>query len=789
VVANAYQMCNGLLNALPNTHSTITATLTIESLSPGILLVPSATTSSYSSSSSMTTSTSPQPTSSLITVTSSPTLTPGTTSATGTSNATSSATTLAAAQKPSTNVALSESQIAGIVVAGVGGAVIVIGLIILLACIRRKRSGRDSDTLPFQMDPATPQSYGGGFQGPIEKNAKQGWNNTPTPPRVPPRIDTSDPYMFSRRSIYPDNIGLAVSPEKPDPVVKRPSPLLPEKPNLRLVMPPTAPVKSAGQWMARQQRVLPARQSTTTQFEDDLSDSATDIDTAFSESGGNILKAIEVFPTPPRNQAAKQTANIFTFPNNENGDSRLVTQQPNPAFRLVPAPGLVVKPLNLNKQGVGSFSRPRPNAEAPSQQEALEVPNNLRPITQSSSVYSQQTPNSTHTSFSNTPSTGPLSSNFPETKTKADARNPESYKQVGPYDRASAGSLTSFDSEGFSDDENASVALSPRGARKSTMELSPVEESPSSGISPVSYPKITPPGRLAAQTMKMVPPPPQPDFTSVFHSRANLNENRDNYNHWRAPENAAQRQRSQRRDELRLSRATRPSPQVSGLPELLPAAQIIEMSNVRPEKERELGNSSNYNAPFAHPTIPNSLSAVDPQQQSQPGPPLSQPQVQPLRQKLVLRPGAAHLKDRSRSSSPASTNSTTSSLLAKRLGADKAAALHLAQKPDVRDTAKTGWRVLKQDDIQAAKDPGWRPQLLQQVTKGANHGQRFDKTPKAWNGDRARESRATEGEMPSSKSVRFDVDAGREGKMPPTPGWVPKLTPTRRGDELFLSVQ
>jgi hypothetical protein len=45
------------------------------------------------------------------------------------------------------------------------------------------------------------------------------------------------------------------------------------------------------------------------------------------------------------------------------------------------------------------------------------------------------------------------------------------------------------------------------------------------------------------------------------------------------------------------------------------------------------------------------------------------------------------------------------------------------------------------------------------------------------------------------KEIEDRLRVGGEGmesereELPDTPGWVPRLTPTRKGDELFLSVQ
>jgi len=74
------------------------------------------------------------------------------------------------------------------------------------------------------------------------------------------------------------------------------------------------------------------------------------------------------------------------------------------------------------------------------------------------------------------------------------------------------------------------------------------------------------------------------------------------------------------------------------------------------------------------------------------------------------------------------------------------------------------WRVLKENDIELAKSPTWRPMLGSGGGEGRGDGEG---------------SRRMGREMQSERTTEI----GRE------PGWVPRLTPTRRGDELFLSVQ
>lgn len=658
--------------------------------------------------------------------------------------------------------------------ASVGGVAIVIGVIVLLLCLRRRKLARHgSDTLPFQTDPEGPQQTLGS------------WGSSPTPPRVPPRFDISPPNMFSRRSIILDNIGLAVSLDQQKPDVKRTSKLLPEKPTLRLTMPGES---FASNQLQTGRRLIPSTQSSMTQFEEDDPLQNAQINPGIDGSERSILTTINTFSSAPTNPMNGQYAPRFVQQNSGNGYSQYTNQNSHNISRAFdPRPNLYVKPLRLSRQELGSFSRPLQKLQELPQVGALEIPNTHRPLTQASSLYSQPTPHSVSAPFYNAPNTRQLGLNTSEAIAQGFTTRPRSYKQVGPYDRGSSSSLTSFESEdAFQGKRELSMSRTSVGVRKSAVELSPVAGSPSSGKSPVSYPKIPAPGRLTAQTIKMVPPPPQPDFGLVFSSRSNQNENLAT-KPWRAAEIAAQQQRNLRTEELRLSRVTRPSPQLSN-PNLLPAAQIRERWKTQPVPRPIMNQRMQYNNRNPLLTLPSqqqNMSQPQPyvlQIQTKPQPQLQQ-QPLPQYQTPNLRPGA-FIPRHSRSSSTNSANSTSSSLLAKRVGANKAATLHLTPKTDPHDKTRPGWRVLKDDEIQAAKDPGWRPQLLQQV--------RREKPKNRANDQSSNLGPESEGGALSSKSVRFDVEQnGGGGVTPPpvTPGWVPKLTPTRRGDELFLSVQ
>jgi hypothetical protein len=115
------------------------------------------------------------------------------------------------------------------------------------------------------------------------------------------------------------------------------------------------------------------------------------------------------------------------------------------------------------------------------------------------------------------------------------------------------------------------------------------------------------------------------------------------------------------------------------------------------------------------------------QQQRRPSPP----------QNLQLKPSSAQASEHRRvasiqtTHSAESNNSNASSLLAKRLGPDRAVALTLG---------------------------------------GGGQGGIGKSGPGKWKREDGRDGQGLE-------------------QLPATPGWLPKLTPTRRGDDLFLNVQ
>ena len=774
-------MCTGQENAIPNIDKTITATVVVQSSMPSIVFIAPAATSISSSSSSRvsgTSSTSRSSSGLLIATpttlaTSTPTIIPAKTSSTSTATAAE----VSSSATPVASPGLTKSQTIAIAVSSVGGVALVAGFLLLTLCLRRRRQrARDSDMLPFQADPGTPKIFYGGFRGPMEVKSAKGKNA----PRVPPRLDTSDPYMFSRSSVRPDTIGVAISPERNiQGYAKRSSRLLPDKPTLKLNT--NQPVPGTVMQSTQPSRQL-SRQSTATEFEEEDNSADTAIDEYYGRGSTDRILTIQEplnLQTIKVIQPASRPSFHITNPDNP-------TQNPE----LTTSPESYIKPLNVTR-GVGSFSRPRPRPDNGATQ--LQVPlqtasNNLnpRPITASSSIYSS----ASNTPYTVDPSSGPLSGNhFPLTLSKLNTNRAEnqpqkrkSYKQANPYDRASNGSCTSFDSEDSSPDEHPRHTL--------MLDLSPVAESPASasGRSAVSYPKIAP-GRLSHQTIRMVPPPPQPDFASVFSSgggRSQATQHTNPFQNnanivvqkpWQAAEIAAARQRrlsSVETGGTGLRSITYPIPQTQN------RTKAVTADDIRQYQAQDPNRTPDPNTETETPG-PKLASPFKPQPTYQP------PHTRRLlhsNQQPYIAPSAhfnnanlrlnAHVRNESQTpsiSSFASQNSTSSSLLAKRLGAEKALALSLqtqtqSQKEDRRDAK---WRVLGREDVERAKEPGWRPQLLGRV----------DNTPQQKN------QGLRSAVAPGSGGYLSD---GYGSDLPRTPGWVPRLTPTRRGDELFLSV-
>jgi hypothetical protein len=695
-------MCNGQVDALPNTHGTLTATLIIQSsMSSIFLLAPPATTSVSRSTTSSSSSTTTTSSSGLLTMSGSPPPVNTAQTATYTAQATSMTATPAPAPR------LSKSQIAGISVAAVGGSALTVGILILFICWRRKKA-RDDDDLPFQKDPNSFLMDGAKYPyRPVDPNARGpgGTANgiaAKVPPRVPQRMETPSPNMFSRRSIKPDVIGLAVSQPadiSPGRMERRPSRLLPEKPTLKLkVLRPTDQPQSTLSFDFPQQPPPPqqaqpresavSRQSSATVFEEDYSATADDRERWRRPSNAQGEEISTAYWSTIRQVNPDPTSQAAYAVSGEDGYHWRPGRASNPSAGL---PNYYVKTVTQNQGTVPSFSQPlrspihpqgfplfQQHQPQPESQLAVPASQANRPITTSSSVYSRG---------SLPASDGGRISGAPKML--------RSYKQAGPYDAADTG-------------------LSPIEPR--TADLSPVVESPASGKSPVSYPKI--PGRLSDSDIRRQPAPPQPDFTRGMGEERNVIAQVGMQKHKRT------RSRENAEDLTTSTSFQNLSYQVPRAPEPVYRA---------------------YSPPLTDATggfAPSSLLRAQNQNQDQ-----NQNQSQYKPSITLTHP--------SRSASTITTlshSSTSSSLLAKRRGSEKAAALTLMNGEEQQGEKKKKWKVL---------DASGQGKLMREIE------------------ERLRIGGGGEGS---------EAEFQRE-ELPDTPGWVPKLTPTRKGDELFLSVQ
>lgn len=551
--------------------------------------------------------------------------------------------------------------------------------------------------MPFQLDP---KNYNRSYLGPSET---YGWNeNTKftagrVAPPVPPRVEISNPNMFSRRSIRPDTIGLAISPETQQQIKQEPraSRRLSKKPKLSLQMPEAESKARHPQRKSVFMRgSMFSRASTGTQFEEDI-DSAFEPHDDGRYSTDKMLDNISGIWKP---EPLKLKSRIPDFP--MPGDTRAFHGQPPNTKSIVP--NYYIPPVELGRERVlDSASQKRGADDNPQPELHLEIPNHAnRPVTTTSSVYTQS---------SLPPSADGYSTN------------------IIPHSRRSYQTPYTVDQE----PQSAVSEIEPKTAGT---ELSPVLESPSSRVSPMS--PVTPTGRspvnypsvprlLSPATIRMVPPPPQPDFTRTFSSGKMR----------RTPSGTSVSQ-------------TQRQPQIQPSNDLKPwrSAEIAAQQARQPQAQQQQRQYRSYRPPPGHSNYIRPISAprnnIKEAQQQQP-----QTSAQPSPLEIFNR------GEREGSMTSTISTSASSTLAKRRLGEKQAAALAETfggGRAEEEKGRKEKWRVLRDEDIRRAKSSGWRPQLSTANVSGKDPG---------------------------------------VGDLPKTPGWVPKLTPTRRGDELFLSVQ
>ncbi|KAI9734574.1 MAG: hypothetical protein M1834_002175 [Cirrosporium novae-zelandiae] len=187
----------------------------------------------------------------LLTASGTPTIPSKTTSfSASTSTATASATIQPTGSK---SKGLSTGQIVGISVAAVASAIVVLGLLIFVCCLRKRRKLEDrSPELPFdfpksQFDPLPSPEIPMEI-GPRDIDVRSGNGGEGSSQDRPPVGERR--YSFWRKSAKPEEIGIAISPESPRikstgsfESYRTTSQLLPEKPSYTLFPPPSRPYR------------------------------------------------------------------------------------------------------------------------------------------------------------------------------------------------------------------------------------------------------------------------------------------------------------------------------------------------------------------------------------------------------------------------------------------------------------------------------------------------------------------------------------------------------------------
>ncbi|KAI1637012.1 hypothetical protein F4809DRAFT_661650 [Biscogniauxia mediterranea] len=766
-VSMALNMCSSQPSASPNTHGTLTASFVVPSSGgPVSLIVPTQTSmppptlsSSTIKSTTFMTSSSAVPvistsrTTSRQTTTASSSLSSSSSSSslsslssssssTSTSTSTSSSTsttaaTVATSATTTSATTLAPGQVAGIAV-GISSA---IGLaLVAICCARRKRKQKypelekdfyhmDDDRSP-SMPPVSRLSQIFHISPPLLRTSKYRPDIQPQthhPAQSPTRSPVQAPQQTNQASnVDRDTIGLAISrprslafrrtPTTPPetPLQRKPSRLLPAKPNLTLRIPPQS--TSAG------------RTSTMTNMT-----AFADLDTEAAEGGA-------IWRPPPSDPQSATTLYVADKWGNWLGQVSPIEKREEKAAAQMA--GAISAASAIPKRPLPNF----PNQDPRDQ------------VSRSSSSYSQ-----TSVVRQNTRGSRSSRSNSMSKPRKGGE------VQIGRSDSKASVTTINSTSTTFEDDSVFESDI----ARLS--HLSPVMEAPSplSGRSQVTYPKI--PGRLDGATIRFVPPPKRPNFTysppgqpsptlgsaSAYPAPLNprrsivpqyppqssgsgFSPERGNPNYVVYPYRNI---RDSDSDPERVQRPPAQSLRRSNFSPTIPNAGAIlpSPSNRRPEASR-----ARMSIP---PPLRSTLSPSPPTEDSFPPGPPTPPPLSPLRRRQPppwldthvqgkgQGPEPGHHHPHTHSVSPMSTatmSSATSSLLAKRVGPDRAAAL--AFDPQGGRNSRPGhWRRQEIGGDLLSPDDAASPR-------------------------------------------------GR-GTLPMTPTWKPKLTPTRRGDALFLNVQ
>ncbi|KAG9250479.1 uncharacterized protein F5Z01DRAFT_367784 [Emericellopsis atlantica] len=834
VTDRAYFMCNDELRAVQPTHTLITASLVLPTTRGGFVSFPQVSTKTgepTSLPSTLVTETSPSPT--VRSSTTQTTRTSGgptsTTVSTGAAQSTSETMATSPVGTPGQadedeqddeddggGPALGTGQIAGISIGVVAAAGVAIGAIFLARRYRKKRH-------PGVSTGFLPRRSTWGYLG-NQRPEIASLSSTPSSPRVPPpgsyyAAPVPPPPLaarksYSRTSWYPGGIGMALSPpfKKDDapasPKPRRISKLLPAKPTMTPILarfsfqrdsekqqmgdaPPQLPPLSGLSYRHRDltEKQLPQAPLTLHIPEENtlavavpsrMRDSAM---TEFEEDGGSSVTSPQgqVWRHPSQNLASSYVADkngnwvlrTSAKPDQASSSSAVPmtappTQNPNP-FRVVNVPGLPPARRSLSQ---------RESARVP---HLAPAPVITRDSNKNQSYFAQPQESPTPKPLFSTTGHGNVAAQgqdpFPQQQNSK--QWPTQQPQAPPVQRDRASSRSS-DTTIFESSSDESKEPTPPEAPPGS--LSPVVESAESPASAsVSRPPVmVQPGQGSfnmnyappPRRPKMYQPPGQPSPTLGIPAQQNRqqppSQGSSSYNMPSKGRQPTGHQPASARTGSPTMRVVEPSPEPDDrglLPSVRGHHRRVSSAS-RPPHQQVMPSPTqqqrHFSPPQPRPGMPQHP-YQQPRQQDGPyprkptpymrpaqipaivhsqhdlpqhyRPAQNRPPPPPLATNLPSAPAAAGLTT---FVSPVSEASTSSSLLAKRLGFDRAAQMA--------------------------------------IPTDQHHSQRQG------GGNRRRDA------PPPPHTPRQGSDGGDDG-LPRTPGWMPKLTPTRRGGDLFLNVQ
>ncbi|KAK0614196.1 hypothetical protein B0T14DRAFT_299396 [Immersiella caudata] len=750
--ATSYNMCVGIAGAAPKTHSTIVATLVVPTGTGGLSVPTPRPTNSASPPAqdvtSVLTPTSAAPTASI-------------SSSAGSTQATVRPSDTSAAVVPETPAVaqqqqLSSAQIVGIVLGCLAVVVFGILLVFLARCVRRKRFGGDPEAGFTKMRDSL--SFGRRSQpiSPPDIQISKPLHSSPSDRAYqwqanPPRPQQTQPMQQPTGA----SVGLAVSPRRnqqaasdvaamraaqrgtPTVVLSPPAPLAstakvettaPPKPALTLAIPPAS---------KPQQRAAPnPRESIVTEFaEDGEGDSVpntsniwrpppTDPQSAttyfFADKGGNwILRNKSDRKPAPREREPPVATTEVELPS---PDDKTRAERAQGWF----SPGAFPEPLRVPSREAQQAKLGSPISFKDQQSQ----PSSSRRENRSSSVYSTyNAPVSMMPGPQNPlPAPDTYFAMIRDGRDLTNGRSSGSRRKSAARKaskRRSADSTTSIESAAAAGAPRSRIPYEDEALIEDEMQvdLSPVVESPRTpltpGQSPVTYPRIrkrdaaSPPGYDIQQGLSMFPAPGgqgrqgpglkvPSNATAAGARRANApmlsppnqygypNRN-PGMQRTGSPEvrqgvsvdtiEQRQRYQQQQQQQRQVGTGRTPSPR-RGPYELAADGQQVRRpspAQQQQQQQQQLQQEQRRPSPAQQQLL---------QEHRRPSPAIQALQEQPQRRPSPATSNPSQ-PSRSLSRSPADSSS---SLLAKRRGAEKAAALSLADQEARRNNKKKGWK-------------------------------------------------------------------------------------------------